>query len=104
MHFAGIDLQNAFTYIEVPDWMRFYQVGPPIPLRYCPAHVRKQFPHLGRNTLIYPCYNRLAMGSTLAADILLAITIFKRYHSNSLQERLPGDLATFLPETLYALF
>ena len=36
------------------------------------------------------------MGSTLAADILLAITIFKRYHSDTLQERLPGDLATFL--------
>ena len=74
---ASLDLENAFSYCRIPQWMVVYQAVPAIQLRYAPKAVRRQFRGWPRHTLVHPCYNRLAMGSTHAADMLPGVTVFR---------------------------
>ena len=50
----------------------------------------------GFEVLVFPCNRRLAMGSTHAADILMAITMLKSVLCSTLRSSLPGAVMTWL--------
>ena len=74
MRLGNWDLENCFTYLRIPLWMRAYQALPPIRLyelkdkAYRASHL-----NVSPNTLIYPLYTRLAMGSTHSADVIMSV-------------------------------
>ena len=77
MNVSTFDLDNFFTYLEVPEWMRAYQALPPV-RRWelgSKAYRAKALPG-GPNTLLFPLYCRLGMGSTHSADVVMAILRF----------------------------
>ena len=73
---ACCDQSNAFSYVQVPEWLSFYQATPPIPAGYVweilPLHFEVG---LDKSTLISACYNRLAMGCAHAVHILMSINM-----------------------------
>lgn len=93
---GSLDLENAFTYCEWPPWVWSYQAAPPITIDEAPPWARKRYPGLPGSSIIFPCYRRLAMGSTHAVDVLMAIVLLARVVRSSLSASLPGDTATFL--------
>ena len=48
---GSMDLENAFTYVEWPEWVWYYQAGPSVRVRDAPAEVRAEFAHLGSRAL-----------------------------------------------------
>ena len=90
-----MDLENAFTYVEWPEWVWYYQAGPSVRVRDAPAEVRAEFAHLGSRARLVPIYKRLAMGDSHAVDVLLAI-VLQRQVEDSIRSVLPNPVITFL--------
>ena len=72
---ASFDESNAFTSVLCPPWMWPWCAGPPVRA----GQVRRKLPprlaHVPYQTWIFPCYMRLAMGSTHSVLILMSINL-----------------------------
>ena len=73
---AGFDESNAFTAVEVPDWMSFWVCAPPLRAisvwSLLPKDLRDR---VLPGHYVFPRYTRLAMGSSHSVHILMAINI-----------------------------
>ena len=78
MSASACDEDSAFTFIEVPAWMRAWQAAPPLlawEVWNClPADLQMQL-QKNRSTYVSPLYRRLAMGGTHSVYILMRINL-----------------------------
>ena len=78
MSAAACDEDSAFTFIEVPVWMRAWQAAPPLlawEVWDClPASLQLQIQEK-ETTYVAPLYRRLAMGGTHSVYILMRINL-----------------------------
>ena len=74
MMVSAYDESNAFSCIEIPNWMRAWFCAPPVLAAavwsVLTKEDRRRFePH----DIIFPCYGRLAMGCSHSVYILMSI-------------------------------
>ena len=78
MSVSACDEDSAFTHVRVPQWMTFWQAGPPVRAELAwhllPLNLRTQIgqPH---STFVSPRYLRLAMGGSHSVYILMRINL-----------------------------
>ena len=72
MEAAGFDEGNAFTSVEVPDWMTHWVCAPPVRAALVPTKIRER---LRPGNWTFPRYTRLAMGSSHNVHIIMSINI-----------------------------
>ena len=70
---AASDQENAFSYVEVPVWMRFYQACPAVLHWQAGGPAVTGLWHVGRCGKVRPLYRRLATRLKDACLILVAI-------------------------------
>ena len=73
---ARCDESNAFSSVELPDWMWPWMATPAVPAaavwELLPSALQSE---LDEWTLVCPCYTRLPMGLSHAVHILMAINV-----------------------------
>ncbi len=76
MEAAGFDEGNAFTSVEVPDWMTYWVCAPPVRAALVwdllPTKIRQR---LRPGNWTFPRYTRLAMGSSHSVRVIMSINI-----------------------------
>lgn len=78
MSVAACDEDSAFTFIEVPQWMRFWQAAPPLmawEVWDCLPLTMQEELQGERSVYVAPLYRRLAMGGTHSVYILMRINL-----------------------------
>ncbi len=78
MSASACDEDSAFTFIEVPVWMRFWQAAPPLmawEVWDCLPQTLQDELQGDRMTYVAPLYRRLAMGGTHSVYILMRINL-----------------------------
>ena len=74
-HVAACDESNAFTPVEVPEWMHAWCSGPPLRARDVRAALPPELQRLPGGVWVYPQYRRLAMGCSHSVRILMPINL-----------------------------
>ena len=74
-HVASCDESNAFTLVEVTEWMHAWCSGPPLRAGDVCAALPLEPQRLPGCVGVYPLYRRLAMGSSHSVHILMPINL-----------------------------
>ena len=78
MAVAACDEDSAFTYVKIPDWMSYWQAGPPVRASEAwdmlPETLKRSI-ESPTSTFVAPRYLRLAMGGSHSVYILMRINL-----------------------------